>query len=125
MRLFCASAVAPFCVGKKVVLGDDDEEEETTYHGPLLVGQEDPDDGLVRGPRVGPRGVAGGLQHRQTVGGPRGGQRGQRGQRGGDRGGGAKAARGLQQLLLPLLEGVQLAGVLLVRLQGAAAPQQY
>lgn len=113
-----------------------------TYHGPLLVGEEDPDDGLLWGPRVDPHSITGGLEHRQAVGGQRrglgqmlGGPTSSSGpaaepgpshhldlEGGGGGGGGAvgraEGAHGLQQLLLPLLEGVQLAGVLLIGLQG-------
>lgn len=99
-----------------------------TYHCSLFVGQEDPDDGLLGGARVGSAGVSRGLQDSQGVGGRWKGlgptpnpttshldlQKGwHRRRRAGEV---CTVAHGLQQLLLPLLQGVQFTGVLLIGL---------
>lgn len=106
-----------------------------TYHCSLFVGQKDPDDGFLGGARVGSAGVGGGLQDRQGVGG-RGKGLGPpsdpaashldlvEGWHWGWRAGEVCAVpHGLQQLLLPLLQGVQFTGVLLIGLGGQCRGQ--
>lgn len=105
----------------------------STYHCSLFVWQEDPDDGLLRGARVGPASVCGGLQDSRGVGGRGKGpsppsnpttshldlQKGWRGRR--RAGEVCTVAHSLQQLLLTLLQGVQFTGVLLIGLTGTTA----
>lgn len=92
----------------------------------MLVGQENPYDGLLRGTRVDSAAIGGRLQDGQAVGGLSPSSRAtashldlQKGWHGRRRAGEVGTiAHSLQQLLLPLLQGIQFTGVLLVGLAG-------
>lgn len=102
--------------------------KKKTYHCPLFVGEEHPNNGLLRGARVGSGGVSGHLQNGQVIGGRGKGLSPpscpttshldlQKGWHGGGRAGEVcTVAHSLQQLLLPLLQGVQFTCVLFIGL---------